>query len=133
MTLTESLTGQFVIVNLGAAADRDLDLPASIRSAITLIEVDANESSQTNGTYYAHHRLKTAIAGSSGRQTFRQNAYGQSSSILDPNEDLIKIYRLDDYYKPIAFTTVECETLPEVLKARQVDSVDFLKTDLEGM
>jgi FkbM family methyltransferase len=132
-TLSEALAGEFVIVNLGAAEDRDLAMPPHIRSATTLVEIDANEAAQTNASYFAHHKLKSVIAGTKGERTFRQNAYSFCSSVLDPNENLVNMYQLQEYFKPVSRTKVECETLPEVLRSHEISSIDFLKTDLEGI
>jgi FkbM family methyltransferase len=132
-SLTESLAGQFVVVNLGSATDRDYELPADLLAATTLVEVDAAGSSHSKAKYFAKHILSSVVSGAKETRTFRVHRYGPCSSLLEPRRDLIEAYGLNKYYEPVSSSTVECERLPDLLKEIQIQTIDFLKTDLEGM
>jgi len=132
-SLAESLRGEFVVVNLGAASDRDYDLPAHLRAATTLIEVDAAKSSETATSYFAKHALTSAVAGNTETRTFRLNKFSACSSLLEPRADLIELYGLEKYYEIASSSAVQCNRLPDLLAERNISSIDFLKTDLEGL
>lgn len=132
LPLSQSLAGRFTVVNLGAAGDRDFDLPDAIRATVTLLEIDAGERSRSSRRYYAQHKVRTVIAGSKGLRTFRQRRYGPCSSLFEPRKDLIEMYGLGKYYELVSASEVQCETLPDFLAGFGLPAVDFLKTDLEG-
>jgi FkbM family methyltransferase len=131
--LAESLVGHFVIVNLGAASDVDYDIPARFRRAVTLVEIDATAPSRSKATYHQRHTLDSVIAGDAGTRVFRQRRFAECSSLLTPRPELIAMYGLERYYEVVDEREVSCRTLPEVLAERGIPTLDFLKTDLEGL
>ncbi len=132
-TLADSLRGHFVVVNLGSAGDRDYALPPAIRAATTLVEIDAGKASRSRGAYAAKHSLQSAVAGTEGTRTFIQRAYGLCSSLLEPRRELIERYGLERYFEIVSASAVECKRLPDLLSDLGIQSIDFLKTDLEGL
>lgn len=132
-TLPDSLRGHFVVVNLGSAGDRDYALPASIRAATTLVEVDAGTSSRSRGLYAAKHALQSAVAGTRSTRKFIQRRYGLCSSLLERRRELIDQYGLGRYFEIVSESVVQCERLPDLLNGLDIQSVDFLKTDLEEL
>jgi FkbM family methyltransferase len=131
--LLAALTSRFVVVNLGAGGDTDYSLPASFKKTITLVTVDAWDSARYEHEYHAKHQIKTAIAGKAGRRKFRRNKYVGCSSLLEPREDLIKLYGLENFFEIASVDEVECSSLPTILEKFGLPPVDFLKTDLEGV
>lgn len=131
--LIESLTGKFVIVSLGAAGDRDLELPPLVTSAVTLVEVDGAGASATAKSYNARHPIASYVAGTRRDATFSLRAYPACSSLLEPRPELVEHYGLEEYFRLVEARPVHTETLPRILETFGIDSVDYLKTDLEGL
>lgn len=131
--MIQALPGRFVIANLGAGGDADYDLPTKIRKTATLIEIDAgNQAAKTGESYYAKHGIKKTIAGTGGVRKFFNRKLWLCSSLHDPDEKLIKKYGLEDHYGLLSVKEVEVVTFPEVLRSLGIETVDFLKTDIEG-
>jgi FkbM family methyltransferase len=132
-TLSQALKGKFVIVNLGAANDRDSSLPRSIRRSLTLLEVDATAESHVVGEYFKRIAVNKVIAGTTGKRCLSVNANPLTSSLLLPRLDVLRQYGIEAQHAPISQREVECISLPDLLAEAKIASVDFLKTDVEGV
>ena len=55
------------------------------------------------------------------------------SSLLPPNEDLIKLYNLEKYFAIRSISEVDCEPISDLVGELGIDNIDFLKLDLEGL
>jgi FkbM family methyltransferase len=132
-TLAETLKGQFVIVNLGAAGDTDCSIPRRLRRSLTLIEVDATNRSYTGQDYFRRVPIQNVVAGARGVRQFRVNKNPVTSSLLEPREDRIKEYGREAEYEIDRLESVECITLYDVLCKESLSKVDFIKVDLEGL
>lgn len=131
--LSADLEGRFVLVNLGAASDSDYELPAGIRKALTVVEVDATVPSSARGAYFAHHALDAVVADTAGPRTFYERKWAQCSSLLEPRGELIDRYGLARFFELVQKRDVVCHPLTTLLSERRIGPVDFLKTDLEGL
>jgi FkbM family methyltransferase len=133
MTLTDDLTGQFVVVNLGAADDGAFDLPSRYRHAMTLIELDAVTSAADRSQVHKRHSLTHVVAGSAQPRQFTSRAFPQCSGLLEPRPELVQRYGLEEYFVVVDTIEVETRTLSQVLDETGVGIPDFVKTDLEGV
>ena len=133
ITLAEILKGNFVIANLGAAGDGDCAIPKQLRKSVTLVEVDATNGSQSDQSYYKRVPIHSVIAGTRSIRQFRINKNQQTSSLLEPRNDLISSYGLEFDFTQERLEKVECNTLLDVMSKNQLRKIDFLKTDLEGL
>src|SRR5439155_10021852 len=131
--LSAELEGQFVLVNLGAASDSDYELPAALRKSLTVVEVDATAPSSSRGSYFAHHVLDTVVADSAAPRTFTERRWAQCSSLLEPRAELIDRYGLARFFEIVQTREVVCQPLPTLLSERKIGTVDFLRTDLQGL
>jgi FkbM family methyltransferase len=130
----KALTGDFTILDLGAASAAELSELRPFRSALTLIELDAVAAvTTTPSEYYRKIALQAAIASQPGRRTFYQRKFPQSSSFLPAKMDLVAAYGLQALFEVEKTFDIECETLSSVFNANNIQRVDFLKTDLEGL
>ena len=132
-SLTQALTGNFVIVNLGAAWDRNYGLSQQLRPTVTLVEVDASTDARTDAQYHKKFAVNKVIAGFAGGRKFRRNTDPGTSSLMDPDERLIAQYDIRNKYVVDRVFDVKCITLPALLQDFGIQSVDYLKTDLEGL
>jgi hypothetical protein len=131
--LRSALTGAFVIVNLGAGGDTDYNLPVSFLRTITLIEADAGR--QPIGTtvqYHDKHTIHDIIAGGKSPRCFTRRKFWGCSSLYEPRQDLILQYGLENYFEAESVQEVVPVTLSEIMNSCGVDTIDYLKTDLEG-
>ncbi|MDD5679104.1 MAG: FkbM family methyltransferase [Kiritimatiellae bacterium] len=132
-TLAQELRGRFVVVNLGAGADSDYPLPAAFQKAMTLIEIEGGRVNPiTSEKYFAKHTVGKVIAGSSEHRRFNQYAWWGGGGIYEPIPEMIKLYGLDNFYKVLSVSDVETETVPQLLDSLAIETIDFLKTDIEG-
>lgn len=131
-TLTESLRGDFVVVNLGSGGDHDYDLAPKFRKALTLIEIDAQNDASMRAEYFARHGVNKFIAGERGKRVFKINGFPYCSSLHSVRKEMVEKYGLERYYEVKESLDVDCITLPEVLGSLDIKQVDFLKTDVEG-
>jgi FkbM family methyltransferase len=133
-SIYDILRNNFTIVNLGCLRDEDLRTPDSFKKVITLMEIDAFGESIAQAKYHRRVSIKQPISGLVGKRIFRRNSLAGTSSLLNPEPELVKAYALEKrYWKIVEKTEVECETLPNLIAANGINSFDFLKTDLEGL
>jgi len=126
------LAGNFTVLNLGSGEDRDL--PTNLARCMTVIEVDAlSDSKMTPHKCYRRISLRTAVAGATGKRLFHERKYSQCSSLLEPRPELVRDYALADYFELRGSAEVECQTIGQILRGLQIERLDFIKTDLEGL
>ena len=133
MTLDSLLANDFVAVNLGAGGDADHLLPPALLKCLTVVEIDQADASKTQSLYHRKVSLQRAVAGSVGKRRFRHNAFVGCSSLLPPNEEMIRFFGLEELFTKVSEHEVETATLPELLAAEGIGHIDFLKTDIEGV
>lgn len=133
VNLQEALAGSFVVVNLGSGGDQDYDLPLSLLKTITLLEIDGGKNaSDTKKQYYKKHTIYDVVAGNKSPGVFTVRHFGACSSLYQPRPEIITEYGLQNFYQTRSVQNIVPVTLPETLDSLKIDSVDFLKTDLEG-
>ncbi|MBL7996806.1 FkbM family methyltransferase [bacterium] len=134
VNLLDALTGSFVVVNLGSGGDADYDLPSSFLKTITLIEIDAGgNKSATSQRYYRKHLINSVVAGDKSPGEFKIRNYGACSGLREPHQEIIEQYGLQKFYETKSSQHVIPTTLPDILDPLGIDTVDLLKTDLEGL
>ena len=134
MSLYDELADNFVVVNLGAAADSDFPLPLRAKQVVTLLELDAGDvEARSSGSFARKISLNRAVAGTTGTRVFRRRACWGASSLLESRSEVVRAFGLAHLDRVVSTETVTTTTLPEILKEEHLSSVDFLKTDLEGM
>jgi hypothetical protein len=132
--LTSALTGSFVIVNLGAGGDSDYNLPLPFLKTITLVEADGGtQRIDTSNRYHEKYTVRDIVAGNKIQRCFTLRKYWGCSSIYEPRQELIKQYGLEEYFEEEAHEDVVPTTIPEILSNHSLESIDYLKTDLEGV
>ena len=131
--LCDSLKDQFTIVNLGCIGDSDYRLPRSIVNALTVVEVDAEGGSRTQSHYHRKIQISAPIAGIAGKKPFIRNTFAGTCSLLRPLPGKVSEFGMEQYFDEIEVVQMECETLPDLLKRENISTLDFLKTDVEGL
>lgn len=132
--ITNQLASEgFYALDLGAAAAGEL-FPASLRRAITLVELDAVSVAVRDRSAYQHRiAIRGGVAGKAGTRLFHKRRFPPVSSFLEPNPELVRAYGIGPYYEPDGTVELSCETLRTVLASHNIPRVDFIKTDLEGL
>jgi hypothetical protein len=128
-----TLKDNFTIVNLGCIGDTDFLLPRKFLKLLTLIEVDAEGNAVTGDRYHKKISIQKPISGRAGRRVFRRNSFAGTCSLLEPLEGIVEAYGMERYCQLVERVEIDCDTLPNLLRAQQIRSLDFLKTDLEGL
>jgi len=131
--LGDALKDQFTIVNLGCIGDTDYRLPRNIVRALTVVEVDAEGGAQTQNPYHRKIQIAAPIAGVAGQHTFIRNSFAGTCSLLRPRSGKVEAFGMGQYFQEIGTVDLACETLPNLLRREKVATLDFLKTDVEGL
>lgn len=132
-SLGEALKDNFTIFNLGCIGDHDYRLPRNIVNGITLVEVDAEGGAQTQSQYHRKIQITAPIAGTSGKHTFVRNTFAGTCSLLRPRPGKVEALGMQQYFNEVSAVEMECETIPDLLKRERIATLDFLKTDVEGL
>ncbi len=130
--LSEALKNNFSVVNLGCIGDADFLLPDKFLKLLTVIEVDAVGGAVTSDRYHKKISIQKPISGRAGKRVFRRNNFAGTCSLLEPLDGIVKAFGMEDYCKVVERVEWECDTIPNVLRAHQIKTLDFLKTDIEG-
>jgi FkbM family methyltransferase len=131
--MASELKDNFTIVNLGCIGDQDFVLPARILKAITLVEIDAEGGAVTSERYHRKISIKQPIAGKKGRYVFHRNNFAGTCSLLEPLPGIVESFGMENYCRVVDRMEMDCDTLPNLLRTQQIKTLDFLKTDIEGL
>lgn len=131
--LNEALKNHFTIVNLGCIGDADYRLPPAIVNALTVVEVDAEGAANTQSNYHRKIQIAAPIAAEPGKKTFIRNSFAGTCSLLRPRAGKVDEFGMEQYFQVLGETEMDCETIPQLLDRNQLTSLDFLKTDVEGL
>lgn len=131
--LCTALKNNFTIVNLGCIGDTDFLLPKNILQTLTVVEVDAEGGAVTGDRYHRKICIRQPIAGQTGKRIFRRNSFAGTCSLLEPLDGIVEAYGMERYCQLVERVAIDCDTLPNLLHAHQIRSLDFLKTDVEGL
>ena len=130
--MCDALRGNFTIFNLGCVGDADFVLPRHLLKTLTVVEVDAEAGAATSARYHQKISIQQPIAPEQGRRVFRRNNFVGTCSLLDPLDGVVEAFGMENYCAVVDRVELECDTIPNVLRAHQIKSLDFLKTDIEG-
>lgn len=134
MNITETLKGDFVIMDLGSSFAKDNKVLSQFSPAITSIELDAlSTGNVSSDRFYKSVKLKKGIHPVSGKHVFYERRFIQCSSFLKVQPGISGMYGLEKFVEQVAEIEMDCITLPELLQNENIPKVDFLKTDLEGL
>ncbi|MGA3163565.1 MAG: FkbM family methyltransferase [Verrucomicrobiota bacterium] len=131
--LYTALQDNFTVVNLGCIGDADFLLPRKFLKILTVIEADAEGGAVTGDRYHKKIRIQKPISGWVGKRVFRRNSFAGTCSLLEPLDGIVEAYGMERYCRLVERVEIDCDTLPNLLHAHQIRSLDFLKTDVEGL
>ena len=131
--LSEALKNNFSVVNLGCIGDADFLLPDKFLKLLTVVEVDAEGGAATSDRYHKKITIQKPISGRTGKRVFRRNNFAGTCSLLEPLEGVVEAYGMENYTRLVERVEIECDTLPNLLHGHQIETLDFLKTDIEGL
>jgi len=131
--LYTALKNNFTIVNLGCIGDTDFLLPRKFLKALTVVEIDAEGGAVTGDRYHKKIIIQKPISGKPGKHVFRRNNFAGTCSLLEPLPGAVEMWGMEDYCRLIERTEIECETIPQLLASHNLKTLDFLKTDIEGL
>src|ERR1700744_2592014 len=131
--LCQALQDNFTILNLGCIGDEDFALPKKILKALTVVEIEAEGGAVTSNRYHKKVSIKKPISGRAGKYIFRRNSFAGTCSLLEPLPGAVEMWGMENYCRLIERTEIECETIPQLLASHKIKTLDFLKTDIEGL
>lgn len=132
-SLGDALKDNFTIFNLGCIGDTDFRLPRNIINALTVIEVDAEGGAQTKSMYHRKIQITAPIAGVPGKHKFIRNNFAGTCSLLRPRPGKVQAFGMQQYFQEVETIEMDCETIPDLLRREKIATLDFLKTDVEGL
>lgn len=132
-TLCDALRDNFTIVSLGCIGDEDYVLPRDIKRLMTVVEADAQGGAQTGSDYRRKIVISKPIAEKPGPRKFVRHSFAGTCSLLPPRPDMVNAYAMHRYCDSVEQIATECETIPMLLEREKIRSLDFLKTDIEGL
>ena len=132
-SLDAALKDNFTIVNMGCIGDTDYRLPRHIVNTMTVLEVDAEGGARTQNPYHRKIEITAPISDAPGKHSFVRNTFAGTCSLLRPRPGKVGAFGMEQYFQEIEAVELECETLPDLLRRHQVSTLDFLKTDVEGL
>lgn len=132
-SLYESLKDRFTVVNLGCIGDADFRLPKSFRRTLTVVEADVEGASNTSSAYYRKVTINRPVAGRLGIHTFRHTNFPGTCSLLEPLDGVVEGFGMENYTRLLELVEFDCTTIPELLRSNSISTLDFLKTDIEGL
>ena len=88
--------------------------------------------SQESGPWLTSKHLPFAISGDGGRQTLFISRDPQSASLLQHNMELGVRFDKTQFVEVEAKIEIETQTLSEALELANINSIDYLKIDIEG-
>jgi len=131
--LCDTLKDNFTIVNLGCIGDCDYRLPRRLVNSMTVVEVDAEGGARTQSNYHRKIQITAPIAGAVGKKPFIRNTFAGTCSLLRPRPGKVEQFGVEQYFNEIEAIEMQCETIPDLLKRERLATLDFLKTDVEGL
>lgn len=131
--LISSLQNKFTFVNLGCIGDADMPLPKKLRGALTVIEADVEGGANTQHSYFKKITMERPVAGKSGKRQFRHTNFAGTCSLLEPLPGSVEAFGMENYTRLLKLIEFDCTTIPEMLHANNLTTLDFLKTDIEGL
>jgi hypothetical protein len=127
------LKDNFTVVNLGCIGDADFLLPRKFLKILTVVEADVEGGAVTSDRYHKKVRIQKPISGRVGKRVFRRNSFAGTCSLLEPLDGIVEAYGMERYCHLVERVEMDCDTLPNLLHSHQIRSLDFLKTDVEGL
>lgn len=131
--LHTTLKDNFTVVNLGCIGDEDFLLPRKFLKSLTVVEIDAEGGAVTSDRYHKKISIQKPISGRPGKHVFRRNNFAGTCSLLEPLAGVVEMWGMENYCRLLARTEIECETIPQLLESQKIKTLDFLKTDIEGL
>jgi FkbM family methyltransferase len=133
-TINTTLNKEFVILDLGSSYAKQNKFLKKCSSQITYIELDALSNSEINNTdLYKSIKIKKGVHAQKGLKTFYEREYLQCSSFLKFKPEVNDMYDLVALTKTKNELQLDCTTVNEILAENNLNKIDFLKTDLEGL
>ena len=135
MKQNRSLFGtDFVVIDLGAGFAASNNILKPYHGDMTLIELDAvNDSNRNISDYKRHEFICQAIGAVEEKRVLYRRGLSNASSLTTPQPGIVQAYGLDSHFTVESQQDVDVTTLPALLKSLQIDRMDWLKTDLEGL
>jgi FkbM family methyltransferase len=131
--LASALQGNFTFVNLGCIGDVDLPLPKSFRRMLTIVEADPEEGANTQHEYFRKVTVTRPVAGQAGKRQFRHTNFAGTCSLLAPKPGSSESFGMENYTRLLKLIEFDCTTIPDILRENNLPTLDFLKTDIEGL
>jgi FkbM family methyltransferase len=101
--------------------------------AAVLFEPEPEEYARLQGVLPENYMLlNTALSEAPGERTLYVTRSGGASSVYQPNMTLLRRFPHSDRYEVEKQTSLEADSLDNVLRKESVPSVDFIKIDTQG-
>jgi FkbM family methyltransferase len=134
MEISKILNKNFVIFDIGSSFAKSNKILKKYSQDICYLEIDALSVSEiTDQKLYKNIKIRKGIHTLTGPKEFIERQYIETSSFLDIRPGMIEQYGMDYHFKEVKRFALECVTVSDILKENNLNHIDFLKTDVEGL
>jgi FkbM family methyltransferase len=134
MEILKTLNKNFVVFDLGSSFAKESKVLKQFSNQITYLEIDAVSISEIkNNNLYKNIKIQKGIHTSAGTKDFYLRSYIETSSFLKIKPEQIKAYGMEKIVEIKEIIPIECTTINSILEEHNLSSIDFLKTDIEGL
>lgn len=134
MEISKTLNHNFVIFDLGSSFAKESKVLKQYSDQITYLEIDAVSISEIkNNSLFKNIKIQKGIHTSVGTQDFYRRSYIETSSFLRVRPEQIEAFGMDNIVEIKEVIPMECTTVNGILEEYEINSIDFLKTDIEGL
>ena len=134
MEISKILNKNFVIFDIGSSFAKSNKILKKYSQDICYLEIDALSISDIiDQKLYKNIKIRKGIHTLTGPKEFIERQYIETSSFLDIRPGMIEQYGMDYHFKEVKRFALECVTVSDILKENNLNHIDFLKTDVEGL
>ncbi len=134
MEISKILNKNFVIFDIGSSFAKSNKILKKYSQDICYFEIDAlSVSDIKDQKLYKNIKIRKGIHTVIGPKDFIERQYIETSSFLDIRPGMIEQYGMDYHFKEVKKFALECVTVSDILKEYNLNHIDFLKTDVEGL
>jgi len=128
------LNKQFVIFDMGSSYGAENSFLKKFGDQLTFIEIDALQNSEIgNKSLFKNIKINKGIHSEAGIKKFIERNYLQCSSFLEFKDGVGEMYGIEEHIKTKQIIELDCITVDNILQTNDIATIDFLKTDIEGL
>ncbi|MGT2486090.1 tetratricopeptide repeat protein [Methylobacterium oryzae] len=121
------------MADFGSSGEAIVSVPSGIASAIHFISLDALSVGSNRSKFGRYTPINCVIAPTAGDYEFREKYFIYGSSLLEAKHEIIDAFGLQELSKIKAVHKVKAKRMSDALDEIGISSLDYFKSDLEGI